>query len=287
LWNALRDTWRGGWIARETKADAWYFVTWAGFIFLFFSASHSKLIPYILPIFPPLAVLIGGWLAKVKNERAMSSLRTGLGVFSFVCGLLAIALSLVVSVPAIMVRVHLSPAQAAAVQPYAFTLSAVLLLGGILTPWLAKTRSRQAALAGMVVTMTLFFAGLTLAMPLIPRSGTKELALIVKARAQPGDLILHYHEFFHDFTFYAERVVGLVSRQGESAKGELELDEDAAARASDRFMDEAEFRRRWTGPGRLWVVADKDEVKELFADPTFHHQLLVESRGNYLFSNQP
>ncbi len=52
-------------------------------------------------------------------------------------------------------------------------------------------------------------------------------------------------------------------------------------------MDEAEFRRRWTGPGRLWVVADKDEVKELFADPTFRHPLLVESRGNYLFSNQP
>jgi 4-amino-4-deoxy-L-arabinose transferase-like glycosyltransferase len=287
LWNALRDTWRGGWAARETNADGWYFVTWAGFIFLFFSASHSKLIPYILPIFPPLAVLIGAWLAKVKDERVVSALRTGLGVFSLVCGLLAIALSVVVSVPAIMVRVHLSPAQAAAVQPYAFTLSAVLLLGGILTPWLAKTRSRQAALTGMVVTMTLFFAGLTLALPLIPRSGTKELALIVKSQAQPGDRVLHYHEFFHDFTFYAERVVGLVSRKGDSAIGELELDEDAAGRASDRFMDEAEFRRRWAGPGRLWVVADKDEVKELFADPTFHHHLLGESRGNYLFSNQP
>ena len=287
LWGAVRDTVHGGWAARETKADAWFFVIWAGFIFLFFSVSHSKLVPYILPIFPPLAVLIGSWLVRVQNEPTVSSLRAGLGVFSFVCGLLAVALCVVISVPLVMAKVHLDPVQAAALRPFAFALSAVLLIGGTLTPWAARTRGWSAAGAGLIMTMTVFFAGLTLALPHIPRSRTKELALIVKSQARPGDRVLHYHEFFHDFTFYAGRVVGLVSRQGNSAKGELELDEDAVARASDRFIDEAEFRRRWTGPGRLWVVADKDEVKELFADPTFHHQLLVESRGNYLFSNQP
>ena len=36
-----------------------YLLIWTALIFLFFSKSSSKLIPYILPIFPPLAMLIG------------------------------------------------------------------------------------------------------------------------------------------------------------------------------------------------------------------------------------
>jgi carotenoid cleavage dioxygenase-like enzyme len=132
--------------------------------------------------------------------------------------------------------------------------------------------------------MVLFLALLQFAAPDIPKPGTKPLALLVKAGAQPGDRVLHYHDFFHDFTFYAERVVDLV---GSQAIGELELKEDAAARASGRFIDESEFRRQWTGPARLWVVARRSDVKELFADPVFHYHLLGQTKDHYLFSNQP
>ena len=115
----------------------------------------------------------------------------------------------------------------------------------------------------------------------------KTLALFVKTAAQPGDRIVHYHEFFHDFTFYAERVVDVVGRKGENPFGELELEEDATARASGRFIDEAEFRHRWAAPGRLWVVARTQDVRELFADPTFRYHLLKQTKDYYLISNQP
>jgi hypothetical protein len=142
----------------------------------------------------------------------------------------------------------------------------------------------RSALSAVALTSVLFYCTLTLVVGEVERPGTKELALIVKARAQPGDRVVHYHEFFHDFTFYAERVVDVVS-----GKGELELEEDAAARAGDRFMDDAEFRRRWAGPVRLWVVAGKNDpaVAELFKDPAFRYHLLGESRNHYLFSNRP
>ncbi len=52
---ALRDAWR------KRQGDAGetltYLATWAIFIFLFFSKSNSKLIPYILPVVPPLALI--------------------------------------------------------------------------------------------------------------------------------------------------------------------------------------------------------------------------------------
>jgi 4-amino-4-deoxy-L-arabinose transferase-like glycosyltransferase len=279
LWAGLREAGRGGWANRAKNADTWFFLTWAGFVFLFFSASHSKLPPYILPVFPALAVLIGRRLAPAVTEGA-ASLRRGLVVFSFVGGLLAVALCAVVVWPRL---VHgMSAPQAQALRPSAFAMAAVLLLGGILTPWLARTRGPRSALGALVATLALFCGLLTGVAADIQKPGTKELALLVKARAQPGDRVMHYHEFFHDFTFYAGRVVDVVA-----FKGELELEEDAAARASGRFLDDATFRRLWTQPGRVFAVARRQDVKELFADPAFSYHLLGQTEDHYLFSNQP
>jgi 4-amino-4-deoxy-L-arabinose transferase-like glycosyltransferase len=279
LWPALRDGLRGGWAARERNARAWFFVTWALFIFLFFTKSQSKLIPYILPIWPALAVLIGAWLAEKLRSDEAAPLRGGARVFAFICGLLAVALVIVVSRPTL---VRMDPAQAAALKLPAIGMALALLVGGVGVLWLAKMRGARATVTAMAATMAVFFAALQFAAPDINKPSTKELALYVKAHARPGDRVLHYHEFFHDFTYYAGRLVDVVA-----FKGELELEEDATARASGRFMDEPAFRRLWNEPGRIFAVARKKDLKPLFDDPSFHYHLLAESRDHTLFSNQP
>ncbi len=279
LWSAVREAVRGGWAKRKENADAWFLVTWALFIFLFFSKSHSKLAPYILPIFPAFAVLIGAWLAQaMRAQDGTRRLRVGLGVFSFFCGLLGLALSVVVVRPEL---VRMGAEQAGALRGPAFVMAGVLIAGGILTPWLAKVRGVRVAVLGLVGTMALFFATLQFAAPNISKPGTKALAEIVTAKAKPGDRVLHYHEFFHDFTFYARRVVDVVA-----FKGELELEEDAKARASGRFMEEPAFRELWAGSGRVWAVARKKDLKPLFGDATFRYHLIGETRDHLLFSNQ-
>jgi 4-amino-4-deoxy-L-arabinose transferase-like glycosyltransferase len=283
LWSALRTALRGGWAARQANANAWFFATWAGFIFLFFSLSHSKLPPYILPVFPPLAVLLGAWLAR-SGEADPRRFRPGLVVFLLLSVLLATAMVVVVLLPGKVIH---DPARALALRPYAFVLAVIALAGGALSCWFEFRQRAVPALRVMVGATVLFYAALTFAVPEIQRRGTVELAAIVNTRARPGDRVVHYHEFFHDFTFYARRVVDVVGSRGKDPFGELELGEDAAARASGRFMDDAEFRRRWTGPVRLWVVAEKEAVVELFADPAFRYYLIGETSNHYLFSNQP
>ncbi len=62
-------------------------VVWAGFIFVFFSASHSKLPSYVLPMFPALALLLGEYLARARSRAlgwqfalwALLSLAAGIG----------------------------------------------------------------------------------------------------------------------------------------------------------------------------------------------------------------
>jgi len=54
---ALRRAWQDR--HHEEGRAGIYLVIWTAVIFLFFSKSSSKLVPYILPIFPPLAILVG------------------------------------------------------------------------------------------------------------------------------------------------------------------------------------------------------------------------------------
>ncbi len=282
LWPALRWNLRGGWGVRRQNTEAWFFFIWAGFIFLFFSKSHSKLPPYILPIFPPLAVLIGRHLAEFWHTSAFS-FRTGIKAFAAICLLLALALTYVVLRPGI-IRV---PEQASLLKPYAYALTAVTFGGAAVTLIMLRLRGPRPALVAMAAIVALFYGGLVLAVPDIQRPSTRELALIVAARASPLDRVTNYHTFCQDFTFYARRTVDVVSERGDSAKGELELEEDPAARASGRFMEEADFRHLWTGSPRVWVLAEKQAVRKLFADPTFRYHLLGETRSHLLFSNQP
>jgi len=277
LWRPLRDLVRTGWRARHEHAEAWYLVTWAGFILFFFSISHSKLIPYILPVFPAVAVLIGAGIVKTMREGT-PRFRAGFGFFAGFGLLLAVALFVVALKPG-LIR---DPDQAAAIRPYAIGLGAILIMGVVQTIRSARRRGPVLAFTSLGITTVLMFGVLVYATPWIQRPGTKDLALYVAAHAAPGDRIVHYREFFHDFTFYTRRLVDLAE-----TKSELELEEDAAARASGRFYDDATFRRHWAEPARMWVVIRKRDAHRLMDDPAFHYQLRGETRGHYLLSNRP
>jgi 4-amino-4-deoxy-L-arabinose transferase-like glycosyltransferase len=261
---ALGSALAGGWSRRRENADAWFLVVWAAFIFLFFSKSQSKLIPYILPVFPPLAVLIGSGIPGIGprgRDRAMMGFRC-------LCGLIAAAALVAVFKPG-LIR---DPVAAAELRPWAVAVAAILVAGGFL--------ARRPA--GVAATGALFLSALVLAEPLIPLRSTKPLAIELRELVRPGDRVFSYHEFFHDFTFYAGRTVDVVAFQGE-----LEPQNDPRAREEGRFVTETDFRRIWDGPGRVFAVARKSDVAELFASPGFHYRLLGETRDATLFSNQP
>lgn len=271
----------GGWKRRQENAEAWFLVTWAAFVFLFFSKSQSKLIPYLLPMFPALAVLIGPWLARRWIEGDAAPLRRGLRVFSFMCGLLAVALLIAVLRPGVFRDLE----QAAALRPYGIGMALVLMTGGVLAPWFARVRGPAAGLVTVVGTTVGFFVGIVLAAPGFQRPGTKELALVARARVAPTDRVYHYWAFFHDFVYYAERTVGLVSYVDE-----LEVQFISPAERAARFIDDAELRRQWSGPGRVWLVVRKRDQalpKAVFADPAFRYHLIAETHAHSLISNQP
>ncbi|MGB5080013.1 MAG: glycosyltransferase family 39 protein, partial [Burkholderiales bacterium] len=70
LFPALGDGWR-----RRPGADFQprrFLLLWCGVVFAFFSASDSKLGSYILPVFPALALLIGGTLGAAGRRTVLA-----------------------------------------------------------------------------------------------------------------------------------------------------------------------------------------------------------------------
>jgi len=77
----------GAWPRRSFKMDHKpdealnrYLAVWAGVVFIFFTISGAKLVHYILPVFPPLAILVGRYLVERKW-----AVPTGYAMCGFMC----------------------------------------------------------------------------------------------------------------------------------------------------------------------------------------------------------
>ena len=72
---------------------------------------------------------------------------------------------------------------------------------------------------------------------------------------------------------------GTVGARGLPATSSNSQFLDPAA-SGPRFIDEAEFRREWAGPGRVFAVGpDPASPRELLADPAFHYHLPERTRA--------
>jgi len=87
--------WRRGqeaWQARLVDNPALFLGLWVVLVFVFFSASQSKLITYIFPLYPAAAVLVGSWLAKRPETLARFD---PLWLYAALAVVLAVALNIV------------------------------------------------------------------------------------------------------------------------------------------------------------------------------------------------
>ena len=61
---------RGNFRERTADNPALFLGLWVALVFLFFSASQSKLVTYIFPLYPAAAILVGRWIAEKRETLA-------------------------------------------------------------------------------------------------------------------------------------------------------------------------------------------------------------------------
>ena len=222
---------------------------WAAFIVLFFSASGSKLPAYVLPAFPPLALVLGRYLMLAPERR--------LALWSALVIPVAAALIVVAWRVANTAKDDWSRAMYAQAQPWAVTAAVVLLIGAILTTALLYRQRRWLALVvAAFSTILLIDCGEEAYEELTPRQSGVQVAEKMRAAARPDSRMYFVGHYEQTVPFYLKRTVPLYDYEDEFETGQ---------KAEPRFAKRElyEFPPEWRRPGDALAIMQPRVYEQL------------------------
>jgi 4-amino-4-deoxy-L-arabinose transferase-like glycosyltransferase len=257
------------WQRLRTNPVSLFFILWAGFIFVFFSLSHSKLIPYILPAFPPLAVLIGNQAATTWQNNILprwvplftAVLTGGIGV----------------AVPVVLTHQGLNQIQA--LYPYRLAVMMLMGLGGLLFLFFTVKPKAKPALVATCLMGGVLLPILNAAWPQLDRRSVKKLAETINTFKKAGDHVVVYGRYYQDLPPYIQQKVIVVGWQGELSFGMSVED------TSRWMMDQNQFLKVYNSLGTVYIVTRKEFRTELESLGLRNLTILAETEKDILLTN--
>ncbi|HSW84228.1 MAG TPA: glycosyltransferase family 39 protein [Usitatibacter sp.] len=215
-------------------------ILWSAFVVAFFSASGSKLPTYVLPAFPPLALVLGRYLQLAPERRL--ALWSGL----------TIPVALILVVVAYRVPDSAKDAWTRALyegaMPWAVAAALVLLAGAIVTTLLMLRGKRWPALAAAAFAAILLIdCGEEAYEELTPRQSGVGVAEKMKAQMKPGSRLYSVGHYEQTVPFYLQRTLQLFDYEDE-----FEVGQKAEAKFAKRDLHE--FPPEWQRPGDALAI---------------------------------
>ncbi len=279
--HALKD-WKSFWTTTRMAGDEqgllFFCALWASGIFLFFSISATRLPHYILPLYPPAALLVAVLWSRFFAHPSHSELAdppSGLTVSSRVVLITGYLLSgLLVSAPLVYERMkpviieHFPAAERIGVGPAPVAMGMVVFLGVVIfrhVIW-KEARRTQAfwVLSGMTGVMLLIV--ILLALPRFGRyfvNPPQELATIAGINLGPDDTLIHFGRKLPSLSFYAKRRVHFIN-PGEDGK----------------------FTPHVNADGRIMVIL-QNRLREQLPAPVSSFAPILQRYGFVLLSSDP
>jgi hypothetical protein len=274
-----------------------FLVLWAGCVMVFFSFSTRQEY-YSLPALPPLALLIGGWMAE-EESRAGRRIAVLLFVLGMSGGLIAAYLAWNAQPPASGIDIstlltqnpgdyalslgHFLDLSARTMGVFRLPLliTAIALTGGTLANLVLRSYGNaRIANYALVTMMVLFLIAAHIALVTFsPVLSSKVLADAIRPRLKFGDVVEINGEYEAGSTlgFYLQRQVRILNgRSSDLWYGSTFKD------APQIFDDDASFARIWNGPQRVFLWTELGKVPAV-ALPIY---VLAESGGKEIVSNQ-
>jgi len=275
LVQSLRQAWPRWTQRREHRATV-FLLIWALLVFLFFSASGSKIATYILPVLPPLALLIGHYLDRMLGSDAFVSRRDGM-ILAVLTGGIAVSLALL---PALLPASKSATLGMAKLGGWLPALAALFAAGTITAGIAAWRMNRRMLFASALATAVA--VGLAIA-AMLPRLDTgrsvRDLGMLLKPRLTPDAEVISYRDYFQDLPVYLGRRVTIARWSGELAFGMRQEDTRAW------MIDDAEVWRRWQTPGQVYMLASRENYERLRADRPHALHLLADNGVTVLLTN--
>jgi 4-amino-4-deoxy-L-arabinose transferase-like glycosyltransferase len=236
---------------KERREELFLFL-WFAVIFLFFSLSSSKLIPYIIPVFPPLAVLMGRLLHRTVSEENWKGMKRFLLWNSIL--LIPFILALLVY-PFFNSRIS-----AGKLLPYSLPVAAALS-AFTTAGWyfFRKRRFRLLAVSLCLLSFLVMFSFKRVFSLYDGLLSARELAGAVAELRRPGDVIAQYGNYDQGLPFYLKQRIVLVNYLGELEFG--------AKQEQDPFwfIGEEQLKELWNGDRRVILIINDGHMEKILA----------------------
>jgi 4-amino-4-deoxy-L-arabinose transferase-like glycosyltransferase len=244
---AAVPAWRSSLTARSTETRVVRFLLlWAATVFLVFSLARGKLATYILPMFPPLAILVGCFIDRVRSANLQRrSVGIAFGAASFV--LLGTVVAAIVGLTIVPSGLGVA-ARGLLVTP--------VLAAGIAT-YLRREGAVWKPLVALVFGAVALYLAVAAVAPALCRSFTaRPLIELVGRQLGPEDTYTFWGKYLPSAAFYLERPPLLVG-----TRPELRFGSSLMGGAPGIVGDLRELDRRTKG-GKLYVFTDNRAKRE-------------------------
>jgi 4-amino-4-deoxy-L-arabinose transferase-like glycosyltransferase len=248
-----------------------FLLVWIIVIFVFFSISKSKLVPYILPVFTPMVLLIAHYLDECyqKKEFPFKALYSAAVVASI---LLIAALTSSWWFPEKLLRYQ-------DMLPYIRGIVLFYLIGILVCVALWKKQKLLPGIATLAISSILAVStALVTLEPFINSKSTKEFADYLQPILKADDMVIAYNNFYYDLPYYLDREIMLTH-----AGGELQFGAEHEPQ-NPLLITSAEVWQRWDTPQRIFIVT-KPEMYAKFQQEGRKMWLVAETSRAVLFTN--
>jgi 4-amino-4-deoxy-L-arabinose transferase-like glycosyltransferase len=245
------------WSLRKAEPERLFLILWIVLPLLFFSASSSKLIPYIFPIFPPLCVVLGHYLAVlIRQDIGKKALSTAVA---------AIAALYCTAIAALYLIPHVAPKLAHKIDMPEFSplamVAPVFMAAAFLFIAAVRERNSRELIGRLSLIAALLAISINFGGGYFDRATVKPLAEQLKPHLDKDDWVVAYKSFWQDLPVYLNRDIIVSGWTGELYHGVQNHPETQAWMITqDAFLNLCE-----AAPAKLFVfvrVADKEALPD-------------------------
>lgn len=247
---------------------------WIGFIFIFFSLSSSKLIPYILPLFPPLSIMLGKYIYNLIQNNQIKKL-------SLILGTPALCLAIIfLIIASLYSKIYPQLADINDVPVLYFWIFSFLFLILSLSSVMFKQQNLKAALTLFLVWMYGFHLSVFKVAAEVQKPSMQSLCQYLQKTSSKEDKIWMFTVYFQDVPLFLKRIVTTIDYQGELEYGMRANPLQNWIISSDQWKDQLS-KQSQQGKQNHWIFTKENKIVELIQKFPFLQLIQKKCHQNY------
>ncbi len=269
LWQSIKFHLPKKWKDRDLQKEPIFLMLWAAIIFVFFSLSKSKLIPYILPTIPPLIMLVGHYLANVTpNDIGITR------------GFKALPIVTIVMSLALLISYHFIATYNSTL---VLTCTLIIITTAITGSFIAKRAYYKygidRALINQIVATACCLLVLTILIPSVDMNSISPLTRVLTPLLKPDDEVATFHFYYQDLPVYLHKRILIVGWKNELTFG------IAHQNTHQWILDDATFWKLWSSPKTIYMITTQKIYNTQLLGEYAPLHLIAETRHDVLLAN--